>query len=120
MIAEDTQPFRCAACGVAVSHINPKPCDCVPSAPQPDFSDEPPGYTISWINGVGLDSHEYGTPAAIWHDTYDADYDGEGYVGSCVCPHCRAVANHYNGPADCRPKNEAEFECIECGHYSTD
>jgi hypothetical protein len=27
-IADDAQPARCAACGAAVSHINPGPCRC--------------------------------------------------------------------------------------------
>lgn len=26
--ANDQQPFRCTACGEAVSHINPRPCGC--------------------------------------------------------------------------------------------
>lgn len=76
-------------------------------------------YTISWFNGLGHDSTEWQSPNKVWHDTYDADFDGEGYVGACKCPHCGAVANHYNGSPDCRPASiKTEFECIECGHQS--
>ena len=58
------------------------------------------------------------TPADVWHETYDAELVDGGWQGSCKCPSCGYVANHYNGPADCRPKDTPEFECIECGHQS--
>ena len=34
------------------------------------------------INGLGFLPFEYDTPEEIWSDTYDADWDGEGHVGS--------------------------------------
>ncbi len=77
------------------------------------------GY-VGMENGLGLLPHEYTTPASLWADTYDAELDGEGYVGWCTCPHCRDVSNHYEGPPDCRPKGTHEYECGACGHTSTE
>lgn len=65
------------------------------------------------FNGLGLIGTEYHTPVGVWDDTYDADWDGEGYIGSCVCPHCRDVANHYVGAY-----NRSVYMCGSCGHHS--
>ena len=64
------------------------------------------------FNGLGLLPTEYTVPNKVFSDTYDADFDGEGYVGWCVCPHCRTAANHYQG------FSSPEYECIECEHRS--
>lgn len=68
-------------------------------------------YALGIANGLGLYAHEYSTPESVRSDTYDADFDGEGYIGSCVCPHCQDVANHYTGTTP-------EYECGNCGHTS--
>ena len=72
-------------------------------------------YAMGIANGLGLYAHEYTTPESVWSETYDADFDGEGYVGSCVCPHCQNVANHYNGA---HYVGDIEYECGNCGHNS--
>ena len=62
-----------------------------------------------------LAHNDYTTPAEVWADTYDADWDGEGYIGSCECPHCGAVGNWYQGAMY---KGDMEYECGECCHTS--
>ncbi len=67
------------------------------------------------FNGLYQTPWEYDSAEKVWNDTYDADFDGEGYVGSCVCPHCQDVANHYQGAFY---KGDVAFSCGACGHQS--
>lgn len=62
------------------------------------------------FNGLGLLPTEYSSNTSSWDRTYDADFDGEGYVGCCDCPHCGDSANHYIAPS--------QFDCGNCGHRS--
>jgi len=84
-----------------------------------EYQAQVPGYCAGFENGLGFDSHAYSTPVKVWADTYDIYFDGEAYVGSCVCPHCRSVGNWYAGGYYTNERGDRiEYECGDCGHFA--